>query len=383
MSTPPSLRPQTDLVCFSHLRWDFVYQRPQHLMSRFGRGRRVLYIEEPVFEAVVVGGLRVTPRGEGVQVVVPVLPEGIEAREGIDLQRALLSELIESTCTPMPTFWFQTPMALPIAPVALAGVVIYDCMDELSAFLGAPPSLVFNEKALLARADLVFTGGVALYEAKQAMHPAVHCFPSGIDVAHFARARRLRSPLVDAPRRIGFSGVIDERFDVGLLDAVALLRPETRFEIVGPVVKIDPRSLPQRDNVSYLGLRRYDDLPEIMAQWDAAIMPFALNDATRYISPTKTPEYLAAGLPVVSTSVRDVVRQYGDLGIVAIADGAEEFAAALDDTPAVSADRAWRHAVDDVLQARSWEATWSAMASLEAQSGSGRHVGLESVAEVR
>ncbi len=373
MDTPPSRHTLPDLVCFSHLRWDFVYQRPQHLMSRFARTRRVSFIEEPVFEPTDRPYLRVTTRDAGVDVVVPVLPEDMPARESIAAQHQLFSAYITEHCATPPTFWLQTPMAVPLAPTELAGIVIYDCMDELSAFHGASPSLAFNEKQLLSRADLVFTGGRALYEAKRTRHPNVHCFPSGIDRAHFAAARAHRhgaecpTEFRDMPHgtRVGFAGVIDERLDIQLLAGIADARPEFQFVMVGPVVKIDPESLPRRENIHYLGMRSYDELPAYMAEWDVAMMPFARNSATRFISPTKTPEYLAAGLPVVSTSILDVVRQYGSAGLVAIADEPEDFAAAIDAAVTMRSDPARLRAVDAALAQCTWESVWERMAALE------------------
>ena len=373
MDTPPSHGPVPDLICFSHLRWDFVYQRPQHLMSRFARTRRVLFIEEPMFEATVEPHLRTSVCERGVEVIIPILPEGVDARATILLQRVLLAELIERACTPHPTFWFQTPMAFSFAPTDLAGVVVYDCMDELSTFNNAPASLLFNEKQLLGRADLVFTGGRSLYEAKRSKHSNVHCFPSGIDAAHFRKARAHRhgteclsefAEMPDGPR-IGFAGVIDERLDIDLLAAVADARPDCQFTMIGPVVKIDPDLLPRRDNIHYLGFRDYQALPALMAEWDVAMMPFARNAATAYISPTKTPEYLAAGLPVVATGIRDVVRQYGDTGLVAIANDPAEFAAAIDRARLVRDDPARLREVDAALEHLSWDSTWRRMAALE------------------
>lgn len=333
----------------------------------------MVFVEEPVFEPAAQPHLRISGRDGGVEVVVPVLADGTDARESIALQRAMLTDHIDRTTSASPTFWFQTPTALPVAPTELAGVVVYDCMDELSAFDGAPPSLIFNEKQLLTRADLVFTGGRALYEAKQSKHTNVHCFPSGIDTSHFARARGHRHgdacagglPDMPAGTRIGFAGVIDERLDVALLAALAQTRPDFQFVMVGPVVKIDPETLPRRDNIHYLGMRPYDQLPEIMAEWDAAMMPFAKNAATRYISPTKTPEYLAAGLPVISTSIRDVVRQYGDTGLVGIADDVGAFADAIDAALATRDDPARQVAADAALDQLSWDSIWTRMAALE------------------
>src|SRR5918998_4520417 len=240
--------------------------------------------------------------------------------------------------------WYYTPMALVFTRHLRPLATIYDCMDELSAFRGAPPALRSREAELFRRADLVFTGGHSLYEAKRDKHPAVYAFPSSIDRAHFAQAReRVSEPADQAPLpgpRLGFFGVLDERFDTELLDAAAAARPEWQFVMIGPVVKIDPASLPKRENIHYLGGKQYAELPAYLSGWDVALMPFARNESTRFISPTKTPEYLAAGRAVVSTSIRDVVRPYGEQALVHIADAPEEFVAAVE--KAMSEDAAAR-----------------------------------------
>jgi UDP-galactopyranose mutase len=252
-------------------------------------------------------------------------------------------------------------------------------MDELSAFSGASPALQLWEVELLAAADLVFTGGASLYELKRQRHPCVHKFPSSVDVGHFNSARD-ELPDVDAQAyvphpRVGFIGVIDERLDRDLLREVATLRPEYQFVLVGPVVKIDPTSLPQAPNIHYLGQQPYERLPRFLANWDVAMMPFARNDATRYISPTKTPEYLAAGRPVVSTSIRDVVTPYGDMNLVAIADTADDFARALD-AAFQPAEPGWLRDVDRFLSGSSWDRTWQQMSRLVRQVQARRPVGV-------
>jgi UDP-galactopyranose mutase len=260
--------------------------------------------------------------------------------------------------------WYYTPMALEFSSHLDPAAIVFDCMDELSAFAGAPPEMVRREAELLARADAVFTGGRSLYESKRDRHRRVHLFPSSIDVQHFARARSLRGDPEDQrslPRpRLGYCGVIDERIDVDLLARVAERRPAWQIVMVGPTAKIDPAALPRRENIHYLGMKEYDRLPAYLAGWDVAIMPFARNDATRFISPTKTPEYLAAGRPVVSTSVRDVVRPYGEEGLVWIADEANDFVdaaeAAMRESAAVRLLR-----VDRFLAGRSWDRTWQEM----------------------
>lgn len=357
-----------DLVCLSHLRWDFVYQRPQHLMSRSAAGRRVFFVEEPIFDE---GPLRleVSERDRGVRVAVPRLPEGLTSEVARDAaQQCLVERLMADYGVRDFVLWYYTPMALRFTRHLRPLATVYDCMDELSAFKGASPLLRSLEQELLARADLVFTGGQSLYEAKRDRHPRVYAFPSSIDAAHFARARddSDADPADQAaiPRpRLGFFGVIDERFDTALLDAVARLRPRWQFVMIGPVVKIDPASLPRRPNIHYLGMKSYEELPRYLAGWDAALLLFARNESTRFISPTKTPEYLAAGKPVVSTSIRDVVRPYGEQGFVRIADTPEEFVgaceAALDEDASARVGR-----VDGFLAETSWDRTWRQMSNL-------------------
>jgi UDP-galactopyranose mutase len=261
-------------------------------------------------------------------------------------------------------------MAVPFTQRLDAAAVVYDCMDELSAFAGAPPELQRYEGELFKTADIVFTGGQALFEAKRASHPNVHAFPSGVDVAHFARARSVRAEPADQAGltrpRIGFFGVIDERMDYGLLSGIAAARPQWQLVLVGPTAKIDPRALPSAANIHYLGPKSYRELPDYIAGWDVAMLPFARNDATRYISPTKTPEYLAAGKPVVSTSIRDVVRPYGQQGLARIADSVGEFVDAID--AALAEDPVERcRAADAFLTHLSWDGTWLRMWQLVEQ----------------
>jgi UDP-galactopyranose mutase len=364
---PHTAAPAHDLLCFSHLRWDFVYQRPQHLLSRCARSRRVFFVEEPQ-PTDGPPRLEVGAREGGVRVAVPHLPESLQGEARDRAQRALLDELLRAHAIDRYVAWYYSPMALDVSRHLRPAATIYDCMDELTGFLGAPPALRERERELLGRADLVFTGGHSLYEAKRQLHPAVHPFPSSIDVAHFARARAPQPDPADQaelPRpRLGYFGVIDERLDRDLLDAVAAARPDWQFVMIGPVVKIDPRDLPQRPNIRWLGQKPYAELPRYIAGWDVAIMPFARNDATRFISPTKTPEYLAAGRPVVSTSIRDVVRPYGMMGLVAIADTPEEFIVAAECELHRRHRRRWLGEVDAFLAGSSWDSTWDRMHAL-------------------
>lgn len=355
--TPP------DVIALSHLRWDFVFQRPQHLLTRWARRHRVFVIEEPI---VGEGPARfeVSVRQHGIRVVVPRLPEGLTIDAVDALQSSLLRTFLREHSISDYLLWYYTPMAMAFTRHLRPRAVVYDCMDELSAFAGAPASMREREQELLRRADVVFTGGQTLFESKRHSHANVFAFPSSVDVDHFSRARSSQADPDDQSRiphpRLGFFGVIDERMDLELLRQVAAARPDWHLVIIGPVVKIDPSCLPVAANLHYLGPKQYDELPSYLAGWDVALLPFARNDATRYISPTKTPEYLAAGKPVVSTSIRDVVRPYGVTGLARIADDPADFVAAIEAALAEPASERLRQ-VDAFLTQTSWDGTWTRM----------------------
>ncbi|BCW89728.1 hypothetical protein sos41_28950 [Alphaproteobacteria bacterium SO-S41] len=367
-------RPKSDiLICFSHLRWDFVFQRPQHLMTRFAKTLPVIYFEEPVGAAGDEASLSLKQADSAdIWIATPHLPASLDVEARLAAQRGMLATLLDDFGASNPLLWFYTPMMFPLAcDLAPAGTV-YDCMDELSNFKFAPADLADRERDLMAAADVVFTGGTSLFEAKQGRHPNVHAFSSGVDVAHFAQARaEMQQPddqsAIPHPR-LGFYGVVDERMDLVLLGAVAAQRPDWSFVIVGPVVKIDPATLPTASNIHYLGGKTYDELPAYLSGWNVALMPFAQNDATRFISPTKTPEYLAGGKPVVSTPVRDVVRHYGTLGSVLIADTADTFVAACDRAlSGIMADPAIAAATIDALTGASWDGVHAGMEQILAK----------------
>ncbi|TCZ64093.1 glycosyltransferase [Roseicella aquatilis] len=360
------------LLCLSHLRWNFVFQRPQHLLTRAARDHDVIVFEEPIFRPGQVPKLDLHRVPEGVTVAVPLLPEGVQGPAIAAALRGLLDGLLAPEAGRELIAWFYTPMALEFAAHLRPDLTVYDCMDELSAFRGAPPRMLELERLLLSRADLVFTGGRSLYEAKRSRHPRVHCFPSSIDAQHFAAARAGGPDPADQaalPRpRIGFFGVVDERMDLDLVAALAAARPDWAFAMIGPVVKIDPESLPRLPNIHWLGGKSYAELPRYLGNWDAGFMPFARNESTRFISPTKTPEFLAAGLPVVSTPITDVVRDWGPkeeggVGVVEIADDPAAVAAALEAVLARPRGP-WLKQVDRRLAQLSWDKTWAEMKGL-------------------
>ena len=363
------------LVCFSHLRWDFVFQRPQHLMSRFANDMSVIFWEEPCDigpDDTAYLQVREAAGFPDVQLVVPHLPEGISGEQREASLKGLLDGHLSCLRGPL-VAWYYTPMMLSFSRHLDASVVVYDCMDELSKFRFAPAHLLDLEQELIDKADLVFTGGSSLYEAKKNRHASVHLFPSSVDRKHFAKARSGQFDPADQeglPRpRLGFFGVIDERFDIELLERIAGMRPDWSFVMVGPVVKIAADDLPQRPNIRYLGPKTYAQLPSYLAGWGVALMPFAMNESTQFISPTKTPEYLAGGKPVVSTPVKDVVRHYGHLEGVQIAGDADSFVAACEKALGLAKDRSgnWLSEADLLLSATSWHTTQARMAGLIAE----------------
>ena len=367
-SAPDGGRPT--LLCYSHLRWDFVFQRPQHLMSRFADDMTVVYWEEPIEI-----GKRETPLLKvrsaqdyaNVRIVTPHIPEGLGDERRDSVLKRLLDAYSAGLSRPI-VAWYYTPMMLPFSRDLDSSVVVFDAMDELSKFKFAPPKLLELEQELIDRADLMFTGGSSLYEAKKNRHDSVHLFPSSVDRQHFEKARSALHEPDDqsaiAHPKLGFYGVIDERFDIELLGQIAEMRPDWSFVMVGPVVKISEDDLPRRDNIHYLGSKKYEQLPSYLAGWDVALMPFAMNESTQFISPTKTPEYLAGGKPVVSTPVKDVVRHYGHLQGVEIAETAEEFVASCERMLKLDRDGDWLAEADLLLSATSWSTTQARMAGL-------------------
>lgn len=353
-----------DLVCFSHLRWGFVFQRPNHLLTRFSKHQRVFFIEEPIFTSKEEK-LSIENYNDNLFIVTPYIPEGFSETEIHTKLRGLIDGLMNDKNINRFFSWYYTPMALPFTDHLTPEMVIYDCMDELSAFKFAPPQLTILEKELFKKADIVFTGGNSIFEFKKDQHPNIYSFPSSIDKEHFGLARNLKSEAADQSHiphpRFGFFGVVDERFDVELIDTVARAKPEWHFVILGPVVKIDPALLPRYENVHYLGGKRYEELPSYISGWDIALVPFAMNESTRFISPTKTPEYLAAGKPVISTPIRDVVRPYGENNLVHIVNNAEEFIEAAEKELSKKRKSAWMKKVDDFLAFNSWDRTWGQM----------------------
>ncbi|WP_312553459.1 glycosyltransferase [Massilia sp.] len=355
------------LIVFCHLRWDFVFQRPQHLMTRLAEHYDILIVEEPV-HTEGQAHLKKTAVAPNITVCQPHtnVPHYGFHDDQIPVLQGLLADLVPED--ERPVVWFYTPMALPLLQGFNPSLVVYDCMDELAAFKNPPKQLLQRESALLNIADLVFTGGPSLYEAKKNRHANAHCFSSSVDAAHFRQAQNAEishPEQANIPHpRLGFYGVIDERFDTELVRRMAEAHPEWQIVLVGPVVKIDPAELPRAANVHYMGQRTYQELPQFLAGWDVCLLPFAMNESTKFISPTKVLEYMAAELPSVSTPITDVKVPYG--GVVAIAETPEEYIAACERMLALDAGEkaALAQRMREIVANTSWDKTAARMHEL-------------------
>jgi len=347
------------LVAFSHLRWGFVWQRPQHLLTRFAREMPVVVVEEPEFHAKEPD-VRVR-YDHRVTVVTPLLSRTTQKHGFGNHVNREIARLVEPFVPSGagPIYWYYTPMAIGAEPAAVRPrLTVYDAMDDLANFRAAPPELTIQEARLLSQVDLVFTGGPTLYRHRRDKHPSVHCFPSGVEATHFAATTSGSIPegLVHQRRPIlGYYGVIDERLDLPLLAGIADLRPDWTIALIGPVAKIDKSAIPVRPNIVRFGQQTYEDLPAFLSCFDVALLPFARNDATRSISPTKTLEYLAGGKPIVSTPIADVIDLYGD--VVQIASTAETFIAAseLVLNRSSAENRRWRARAARLVAANDWD----------------------------
>jgi glycosyltransferase involved in cell wall biosynthesis len=355
------------LIVFCHLRWDFVFQRPQHLMTRLAEHYQILFVEEPVYSEgqAYLKKTAVAPNITVCQPHTAIHAHGFHDDQIPTLQ-SLLADLVPGG--EQPVVWFYTPMALPLLQGLHPSKIVYDCMDELAMFKNAPKQLLQRESALLNMADVVFTGGPSLYQSKRDRHANAHCFSSSVDAKHFRQAQDREISHPDQSHiphpRLGFYGVIDERFDVELVSRMADAHPDWNIVLVGPVVKIDPATLPKQPNVHYMGQRTYEQLPKFLAGWDVCLLPFAMNDSTKFISPTKVLEYMAAELPSVSTPITDVVVPYGD--VVAIADTPETYIAACERMLALGEDEklALAKRMREVVAGTSWDRTATRMHEL-------------------
>ncbi len=350
---------EPDIVVFSHLRWEFVTQRPQHILNRMAKDRKVLFVEEPVgYEPADKGTahiINITPN-------ITVIQPRIDWHNMLEALLPVVQQYMQQLNIQTPILWFYSAAFHDMMNKIPHSLVVYDCMDELSAFKGASKDLIEQEKTLIQQADVVFTGGKSLYEAKKKIADHVYCYPSSVDSAHFEKALHedtvVPADITNIPHPIvGYYGVIDERIDLELLDTVAQQRPNASFVMIGPVVKIGEHDLPRHSNIHYLGGKHYNDLPAYLKAFDIAMMPFALNESTQFISPTKTLEYIAGLKPIISTPIYDVKRDYSQ--VLSIVENASDFVNAIDKYLDENAtDKETRvQQYQQILKAVSWDET--------------------------
>lgn len=357
------------LMVLSHLRWDFVTQRPQHLMHRLAKTYNVIFIEEPIFTERKTSTIKIIKKANHIQVVQISAPS-LTHFDYINQVKRIATNVSSQT---LPLLWLYSPAYIHFVKQIPHKLLIFDCMDELAAFKGASAVIKNQERLLLQKADLVFTGGYSLYKSKSKFNAATYCFPSSVDLDHFTQAQRktqsVPTDIKDVTHPIvGFYGVLDERLDLQLISNTAKLLPDVSFVMIGPVVKIDPDSLPQAPNLHYLGMKTYEELPLYLQEFDICWMPFALNEATKFISPTKTLEFMAALKPIISTPIQDVARIYQD--IVTITTSPQEIKHAITHYLNESGrlTKARHKKQQEILAKSSWDKTATAMNQLIQQS---------------
>lgn len=348
----------SDLLVFSHLRWDFIFERPHHVLSRHASHRRVFYFEEPIFGMSDFPRLHLKLSQENVHVVIPYLPTGMEPADMNIVLAELLNELIYEEDLRDYTAMYYSPAALSFSRDLSPSVIIFDCMDH--AYENGKDS----ELELMKKSDVIFTSNQSLYESKKSHHHNIHPFPNSIDLNHFSHARMTVSEPLDQARiphpRIGFYGGIEKNFNFELLATMADLRPEFQFVMLGPI-DCDPSRLPHKANIYYLGRKSYEEIPLYMSGWDSAMIPFPVKNP-------KTAEYLAAGKPVVSISLDEVIQPYGNAKLVYIASNANQFVESLEKAINESSyDPEWIERVDNFLDGNSWDVTFLEMASHESK----------------
>ncbi|MBD3581275.1 glycosyltransferase [Flavobacterium selenitireducens] len=347
-----------DMVVFCHLRWQFVYQRPQHIISRFSKSMKILMVEEPVgFNNEDEATAIFTEVNPNLHILQPKVRD-------IEAIAEVLKDYVKNGS--IPVGWFYSAAFSPLLSALKFDTVVYDCMDELALFKDAPQLIIDQEKYLLSNADIVFTGGKSLFESKREMHDNVYCFPSSVDEAHFATALNgieIPADISNLPKPVvGYFGVIDERIDLEMIAETARKMPEVSFVMIGPLAKISQHDLPKEANIHYTGMKSYVELPNYLKGFDIAMMPFALNDATKFISPTKTLEYMAAGKAIISTRITDVLRDYSEC--VKFADDADEFSKHISNLLATQDQLSTISQYREILDNTSWDATVAKMQSI-------------------
>lgn len=356
------------LLCFSPVKWEGVFQRPQHLMSHAAKKWRVFYIEDPIFDTdtkVPDYEVKELKKHTGLFVVSIRLPETSSKVDTKNAMHKLLGKLCAEYKINNFGTWYYSPMGIQYTYELYPRVVVYDCTSPIRT---AQPSLIDIENELISQSDLVFTNGNALFEAKQNWHPQVYNFPSSIDKEHFMQARLQLPEPADQEEilcpRLGLYGAIDECFDAELLRALAHRRPDWQFVLVGPVVGIDEDTLPKAENIHYLGEKSYQEMPSYISGWNAALILVSTDKTKQVQVPTRTPEYLAAFKPIVATPVADIISPYQEMGLVNVAENVFEFETAIEEVLSDDKRKQWKKNIDEFLKTNSWDIMWQQMRHL-------------------
>jgi len=324
-------------ILASIIQWYEVWQRPQHFASNLSRKYKTCYIS-PVPVHHIVGQVhvwlsrRLKRLAQRLWVFVPLLLPG-ENKVGLirALNRLLwvgyAKEAALRLGTARPVVWINFPFNPRLAKSLSPRAVVYDVMDEFVEFSIAPRKARRMEEEVLNRASFVSTGTYALYEKKTALHPHVRYIPCGVDFELFNSVVKRKPPRPqDFPKArapvFGYFGTLNERIDAELIEEVARRRPGWLFVLIGPIQR-SYGGTRQLGNVYYLGLKPYKLLPTYLAHFDVCTMPYRITEATKSISPVKLLEYFAAGKPVITTRIPDVLRFYESL--VWVVDGADDF----------------------------------------------------------
>lgn len=356
------------LLCFAPIKWESVFQRPQHLMSYAAKKWRVFYIQEPEFERETTEpemDVKELKKYKNLYVVSPKLPTALSKNDTEKAMLNLLNRLCYEHSIQNYGIWYYTPVSNHYTTDLYPRVVVYDCITPIRT---TQPALTDIENELISQSDLVFTNGKTLFEAKRDWHPQVYNFPSSIDKEHFMQARLELPEPADMEEilypRLGLYGAIDECFDVELLRALSARRPDWQFVLIGPVVGIDEGALPKAENIHFLGERSYQELPSYISGWNAALMLVSTEKASQTHIPTRTPEYLAAFKPIVSTPVPDIFSPYEEMGLVNTASNVFEFETAIEEALSYDKRKEWKKTIDDFLKTHSWDVTWQQMRHL-------------------
>ncbi len=351
------------IVCFSDISWNVKFQRPHQLFSQAKRINIIIFIEKPLLQRSGKPNHFISRVSDNILILTPVITDEDPESTIHETVEQLLTEKLKSHNTTEYICWYYSPKAINYSQKLTPKLIIFDCMDECCGYEGADTEVNESEKKLLEVTDLVFTGGRSLCNAKKLLHKNVHLFPDSIDYERFnGNTKQAKKNIIKKPAaKIGYFGVIDERLDLNLLDKIAANKPKWKFEIAGPIVENMHGKLPERKNITFTGDIRDEEIPSIIGEWDAAILPYSKNNSTENTAPSRLLVYFAANKNIVSTSINDIVHYFGENGMVRIADEPDDFVKALEAAIKYKPEAEWQKKVDSIIRKTTWEKTWNGM----------------------